>query len=216
MTPGWQEEEVRTIYTEIAPAYEALFPVLSRYDHRVERFLAEAVTPGCRVLDVGCGPGLHTRDLDASVSVTGTDLSPEMLELARQSRPSGEWRVHSYYQPLPEEWGCFDVALAVGCLDFCDDLPRVLAHLAQALKPGGRLLFTALERRLGHEAHEAPTREIPTGGPPVTLHLYTFEEAARAVRSAGLQPRAYVHAPGWVQLTEQRTLWFGWWSVERP
>jgi ubiquinone/menaquinone biosynthesis C-methylase UbiE len=215
MSRDAQEEGVRQVYGEIAQAYEALFPVLHRYEDRVERFLAEAVTPGCRVLDVGCGPGLHTRGLEASVTVVGTDLSPQMLELARRARPAGAWHLHSYLQPIPAGWGRFHVALAIGCLDFCEDLPRVLGHLAAALEPGGRMLFTVLERRPGLEGHEAPTRDVDTAGPTVTLHLYSFEETARAVTGAGLRPCAYVHAPGWVHLTEQRTMWFGWWEVER-
>jgi len=215
MSRDAQEEDVKQVYGEIASAYEALFPVLHRYEGRVERFLAEAVTPGCRVLDVGCGPGLHTRGLDASIDVVGVDLSPEMLELARQARPEGAWHVHSYHRPFPEEWGRFQVVLAIGCLDFCEDLPRVLSHLAATLAPGGRMLFTVLEQRPGFEGHEAPTREVQTAGPAVTLHLYSFEDTARAVVEAGMQPRDYVHAPGWVQLAEERTMWFGWWDVER-
>ncbi|MBU8895789.1 class I SAM-dependent methyltransferase [Corallococcus sp. H22C18031201] len=211
-----QEDAVRQVYEEIAPAYEALFPVLHRYGDRVERFLDDAVTPGCRVLDVGCGPGPHTRALASSVDVVGLDLSPEMLALARRARPTGTWRVHSYHQPVPAELGRFDVALAIGCLDFCHDLPRVLGNFAAALKPGGRMLLTLLERRPGLEAHTSATRVIPTAGPQVTLNLYSFEETARALTQAGLMPRAYAHAPGWVHLTEQRTMWFGWWDVVAP
>ncbi|WNZ62736.1 class I SAM-dependent methyltransferase [Myxococcus sp. MxC21-1] len=210
-----QEEGVKQVYGEIASAYEALFPALHRYEERVERFLAAVVAPGARVLDVGCGPGLHTRGLDVSIAVVGTDLSEDMLALARTARPGGAWHVHSYHQPIPPDWGRFTVALAIGCLDFCDDLPRVLKHLAEALEPGGKLLFTVLERRPGLDGHEAPVQPIQTAGPAVTLHLYSFEETARAVTEAGLLPRTYAHAPGWVQLTEQRTMWFGWWEVER-
>jgi malonyl-CoA O-methyltransferase len=215
MSRDTQEDGVRQAYGEIASEYEALFPVLNLYGDRVERFLAEAVKPGCRVLDVGCGPGLHTRGLEPSVDVVGMDLSPEMLQLARRSRPSGAWHPHSYHQPFPPEWGRFHVALAVGCLDFCKDLPRVLGHLADTLEPGARLLFTVLERRPGLEGHEAPTYEVQTAAPAVSLHFYAFEETARAVTQAGLLPRAYVHAPGWIHLSEQRTMWLGWWDVER-
>jgi SAM-dependent methyltransferase len=211
--PQDNEAHVAQVYGEIAPAYEALFPVLHQYGDRVECFLSEVVTPGCRVLDVGCGPGHLTRGLDGSVDVVGLDVSAEMIELARQGRPSGTYRVHSYHQPVPAELGRFDVALVVGCLDFTSELPRVLGHLAAALKPGGRLLFTVLERRPGLEGHEAAQREIGTAGPSVTLSFYSFEEVAHALASVGLLPHAYAHAPGWVHLSEQRTMFFGWWDV---
>jgi malonyl-CoA O-methyltransferase len=209
------EEHVRQVYGEIAREYEVFFPSLHRYEDRVERFLAEAVTPGCRVLDVGCGPGLLTRGLEGSVEVVGLDLSPEMLELARQGRPSGTWRVHSYHEPIPQELGRFDVVLAVGCLDFCEDVPRVLSHLAAALKPAGRMLFTVLERRPGLDGHEVPRRQVRTAGPEVWVSFPSFEETAAALLPAGLLPLRYTHAPGWVHLTEQKTMYFGWWEVER-
>jgi hypothetical protein len=49
----------------------------------------------------------------------------------------------------------------------------------------------------------------------VTLSFWSFEETAHALASAGLLPRAYAHAPGWVHLSEQRTMFFGWWDVAR-
>jgi malonyl-CoA O-methyltransferase len=215
MAPPRNEEHVRQVYGEIAPAYEVLFPSLHRYEDRVERFLASAVMPGCRVLDVGCGTGLLTRTLEGSVEVVGLDLSPEMLELARQGRPSGTWRVHSYHEPIPQELGRFDVVLAIGCLDFCDDLRLVLNHFASALKPEGRMLFTVLERRPGLDGHEVPRRQVKTAGPAVWVSFPSFEETAAALTTAGLQPHGYTHAPGWVHLMEQRTMYFGWWDVGR-
>lgn len=214
-TTDEQEQGVRRVYGEIAEVYEAFFPSLHRYEGRVERFLGETVAPGRRVLDVGCGPGQLTRELEPTVQVVGLDLSPEMIERARQGRPSGEYRVYSYRDPVPGELGRFDVALAVGCLDFCDDLPRTLGHVSEALKPGGRLLFTVLERRPGLEGHEEAQCQVHTEGQEVTLYFWSFAETARALEAAGLLPRAYEHAPGWVRLREERTMHFGWWDVER-
>ncbi len=69
--------------------------------------------------------------------MVGVDLSPEMIERAREGRPSGDYLVHSYREPLPPSLGRFEVALAVGCLDFCDDLPRTLHHLSEASSRAG-------------------------------------------------------------------------------
>ena len=99
-------------------------------------------------------------EINPSGCTVGLDLSPGMIALARQGRPSGEYRVHSYREPVPGELGRFDVALAVGCLDFCDDLARTLGHLSEALKPGRRLLFTVLER---HHLDERPAAPCPDG-----------------------------------------------------
>jgi malonyl-CoA O-methyltransferase len=214
-TADEQEQGVRRVYGEIADVYEAFFPSLHRYEGKVEWFLGDAVAPGRRVLDVGCGPGQLTRELEPTVQIVGLDLSPEMIQLARRGRPSGEYRVHSYRDPIPGELGRFDVALAVGCLDFCDDLTRTLGHVSEALKPGGRLLFTVLERRPGLEGHEEPRRQIQTADQEVTLYFWSFAETARALEAAGLLPRTYGHAPGWVQLLEERTMHFGWWDVAR-
>ena len=210
-----REEGVRRVYGEIAGAYEAFFPTLHRYEGRVEEFLARTVPGARRVLDVGCGPGHLTRALAPDVRVVGVDLSAEMIERAREGRPSGDYRVHSYRAPLPPELGRFDVALAVGCLDFCDDLARTLRHVSDALEPGGRLLFTVLERRAGLAGHEQARRSIPTAGPEVTLCFWSFEETARALASARLLPLGYAHAPGWMHFSEQRTMYFGWWDVIR-
>jgi ubiquinone/menaquinone biosynthesis C-methylase UbiE len=201
-----EEAAVARVYGEIASAYEVLYPSLHRYGDRVERFLADALKPGMRVLDVGCGPALHTRGLDASVDVVGLDLAPEMLELAKRARPTGTWRMHSYMAPVPEDLGTFDVVLVIGCLDFCDDLLRVMEHLGRVLKPGGRMLFTVLERRTGLEAHEERTRRVRTADTDVTLHLYSAEETARAVEAAGLRVRDYAHGPGWELMAEERVM----------
>src|ERR1700712_5479810 len=48
------------------------------------------LTPGRRVLDVGCGPGRHARALaEAGMEVVGVDISQRFIDLARRDAPSG-------------------------------------------------------------------------------------------------------------------------------
>lgn len=101
---------------------------------------------GERALDVACGTGLIARLAAGQVgpagSVTGIDLSPDMIEVARTT-PSGsdqpiEWRVgDATALPLPD--GGYDVALCQMGLMFMADRPAAVAEMRRVLAPGGRL-----------------------------------------------------------------------------
>ncbi len=50
-----------------------------------------------RVVDLGCGSGLWARHLvDAGYDVTGVDISPDMIQIARQRVPEGEFHTGSF------------------------------------------------------------------------------------------------------------------------
>lgn len=56
-------------------------------DHLVR---ALELTPGSRVLDVGCGPGRHARELARrGIVVHGVDISADFVEIARSDAPAG-------------------------------------------------------------------------------------------------------------------------------
>lgn len=56
-------------------------------------WLAGTLPAGSRILDLGCGTGLPTaRQLaDAGHRVVGIDLSPSMVELARENAPDADF-----------------------------------------------------------------------------------------------------------------------------
>jgi len=211
-----QEQSARALYGEMAALYEALADSVHLYRERVEAFLAAHTGPGARVLDVGCGPGTLTRGLPAAVHVVGLDVAPEMVALAQAGRPGGDWRVHSYYAPLPVAAGTFDVAVAAGCLDACVDMERVLGHLARALRPGGRLLFSVCERRRGVRGHGRRVRRLRWSEPPLELRFWSAAEVRRSLARAGLRVRHHAFAPGFVSEMERLAVHYGWWEVERP
>jgi SAM-dependent methyltransferase len=60
----------------------------------LDRFLG-AMTPGCAILDLGCGSGVPIARyaLDCGFRVTGIDASRAMIDLARERTPGGDWHV---------------------------------------------------------------------------------------------------------------------------
>ncbi len=177
-----------------------------------QRVSAEGRTP--RVLDVGCGPGQVTGDLPGGVEVVGCDVSRGMVARARQARPDGRYFEHDYHEPLPA-MAPVDVALAVGCFEFCRDLARVLGHLGRVMRPGGRLLMSVVERRAGLEGHEVE-RVVLSRRREGTLELRLFglAEVAGAAAKAGWQPVAYRLQRGW---SEAGHTWhYGMWELVWP
>jgi SAM-dependent methyltransferase len=104
--------------------------------------------PGMQVLDLGCGQGRHAVPLAASgLQVTGQDLSPHMLGLARQAAAeagaSVDWR-QADMRDIPDQ-DRYDVVLslfsAFGYFAEDEDNLAVLRAVARCLKPGGRFLL---------------------------------------------------------------------------
>lgn len=105
------------------------------------------LSPGERVLDVGCGGGLDALVAAAAIGphgeVTGVDVTPEMIERADEAAALAPWaRVRFLVADaaaLPFDDDTFDVALSNGCLNLSPQKAEVLAEVHRVLRPGGRL-----------------------------------------------------------------------------
>ena len=106
------------------------------------------VIAGERVLDVGCGSGVVTREIARRVGtggrVVGLDLSPALLRVARELAQEAdlgdriEFREGSVLQlPFPES--SFDAVLCATVLSHVPGGDTAVPELARVLRPGGRV-----------------------------------------------------------------------------
>jgi SAM-dependent methyltransferase len=111
---------------------------------------------GARILDLGCGTGRHAVELARrGYNLVGVDLSRGMLHQA-QAAARGAGVTASWVQADARRFaapGAFDAAVCLceGSFGLVDDGEDPLAHdraiaanLARCLRPGGRLVLTAL------------------------------------------------------------------------
>jgi SAM-dependent methyltransferase len=102
--------------------------------------LAAGTRTAGRVLDVGCGPGVYTNELlDRRWKIWGTDLSPRMLVVAKDSvrnRPGAEFAVGKT-TGLPFADASFDAVICIGVMAYVEDDDKTVAEIARVLKPGG-------------------------------------------------------------------------------
>jgi ubiquinone/menaquinone biosynthesis C-methylase UbiE len=105
-------------------------------------------------LDVGTGPGhlpLMLCDASPTVTVTGIDLSPQMLTIAKRHRDASPHAARIQYQTgdakgLPFADGEFDSVYSNTILHHIPDPRPFLAEVRRVLKPGGCLLVRDLFR----------------------------------------------------------------------
>lgn len=105
------------------------------------------VQPNQRVLDVGCGTGVVaiTAALHAAARVTGADLTPELLEVARENARIGgceiDWH-EADVEKLPFADGEFDVVLSQFGHIFAPRPDVAVGEMLRVLKSGGTIAFS--------------------------------------------------------------------------
>jgi SAM-dependent methyltransferase len=117
---------------------------------------ALGLTPGDRVLDVGCGPGRHALALAAQgIEVLGVDISQRFVDLGNGAVDAGTparfERMDARALPFDAEFdaaislcqGAFGLSGGGGADTAVDPDGAVLDGMARALRPGGRLGVSA-------------------------------------------------------------------------
>jgi ubiquinone/menaquinone biosynthesis C-methylase UbiE len=104
-------------------------------------------TTGLSVVDFACGEGYYTRLVkeQGAGRTLGVDLSPGMIELAREQEartPLGiEYRVADAREPMTDE--PFDLAIAAFLLNYAHnrtELSEMCRAVAASIRPGGRFV----------------------------------------------------------------------------
>jgi SAM-dependent methyltransferase len=150
--------------------------------HHEHLRVAYGISPGDKVVDIGCGTGLTTREAARAAApgrVVGVDVSERMLERARQLTAAerlgnvryelGDAQVHRF------DPARFDVAISRFGTMFFSDPAAAFANIAAALRPEARLVLVvwqrlednewarAIDAELGDEA-QPPQRPRPAVG----------------------------------------------------
>lgn len=106
---------------------------------------------GRRVLDVGCGGGLLSEAMAVrGAVVTGIDLAPELVQVARlhalETGARVDYREISAESLAETDAGSFDLLTCMEMLEHVPDPRSVVSACAQLVKPGGVLVFSTINR----------------------------------------------------------------------
>jgi arsenite methyltransferase len=117
---------------------------------RSETMKQLALSPGERVLDVGCGPGFLCESIAAAVgpygAVTGIDISSDLIALCRSRNPP-QWLSYAVGDAtqIAQADASFDVVVCTQVAEYVPDVDRVVAETFRVLRPGGRAVLVATD-----------------------------------------------------------------------
>lgn len=152
----------------------------------------EYLTPNAKVFEFGCGTGSTAlRHAPFVGHVDATDLSPEMIAIARQKADeAGVSNVNFYTADIasmePQE-ETYDVILGLSILHLVKDKDAVMRKVHRMLKPGG--VFVTSTACLGdHQGYLRPVLSLMRWiGKAPFVATFTQEDLIDAHNRAGFQ-----------------------------
>lgn len=139
-----EEDVVKSAYRRWAPVYDATFGKVSTVGrkHAVDVINQRQG----RVLEVGVGTGLSLAEYGRHLEIVGIDLSPEMLDKARErvanerlSHVTGLHEMDASDLSFPD--ASFDTVVAMYVMTVVPDPEKVMRELARVTKPGGEVIL---------------------------------------------------------------------------
>ncbi|MET8853443.1 methyltransferase domain-containing protein [Amycolatopsis sp. NPDC004625] len=175
-------ETAAEVFDALGTAYEHAFRTATGQLAAITDLLA-ALPPAAKVLDLGAGTGRPTADLLAAAGhdVTGYDVAPKMVEIARSQVPAARFELGDMRE-LSFEDGTWDAITAFFSML---QLPRaeqetMLGRLAGWLKPGGTLVFATVPA-------DVDGVDIVFMGHPVRAYSFTAGRVKELLGAAGLE-----------------------------
>jgi len=146
--------------------------------------------PHHHVLDVGCGIGGATRYLASEVGcrVSGIDLTPEFIDVARQLAEQTGLADKIDYETasaldMPFDDGAFDAAITLHVAMNIHDREGLYREVARVLKPGS--VFCVYDVMKGEA--DGFAYPVPWADTPKTSRLTTPDETAALLTGAGFE-----------------------------
>ena len=159
-----KQQDVIAFFDRLAPSWDA---EMIRDDRIIGAILdAAEITCGVSVLDVGCGTGVLFPDyLNRQVgSLTGIDLSPAMVEIARKKFADSRITVLCGDAAVAAYPSRFDRCVVYNAFPHFPEPEKLIGHLSAQLLSGGRLTIAhGMSRRAIDAHHSGTARKVSVG-----------------------------------------------------
>jgi ubiquinone/menaquinone biosynthesis C-methylase UbiE len=147
------------IFNKLADQYQAKFMNVDMYADTFDNFCNALKKQNAEVLELACGPGNITKYLltkRPDLKILGTDLSLNMIELAKQNNPEAEFLLMDCRDLLALNKK-YDAIMCGFCLPYLskEDALKLIANGSEILNAGGVIYISAIEDANSNSGFEA-------------------------------------------------------------
>jgi 2-polyprenyl-6-hydroxyphenyl methylase/3-demethylubiquinone-9 3-methyltransferase len=126
------------------------------------------------ILDVGCGGGLISLPLATlGAKVDAIDASSENIEAAKLHAKIKKSPVKFICNPIEKHKGSYHAIVCLELIEHVDNLEEFVKNIAEALKPGGKIIFSTINRNPKSYALAIGMAEYVLGWVPKKTHDFS-------------------------------------------
>lgn len=174
----------KEVFGSNASAYGERFMDVSMYAAVLDK-LVTGIPENGHVLEVGCGPGnlsAYLLERLPGIHLTGYDVAPEMVELARVNNPGGVFEVRDVrkIETIPGKYNAVVCGFVLPYLSW-DETWHLLSKLVVSLAPGGLLYLSTME-----DDYSVSGIRISSAGNRLYQYFYTENDLSGWLRQLGM------------------------------
>jgi 2-polyprenyl-3-methyl-5-hydroxy-6-metoxy-1,4-benzoquinol methylase len=137
------------VFDKLADVYQDKYMDVSLYHHSSDLFCDQITLKNAKILELACGPGNITQYLlkkRPDFKILGTDLSPNMVELAKINNPTAEFQLMDCREigRLDQR---YDAIMCGFCLPYLskEEAIQLVQDASELLNPNGVLYISTME-----------------------------------------------------------------------
>ncbi len=174
-------------FDKLAQKYQDKYMDMALYDDTFDIFcqrLNDKDSPS--LFEIGCGPGNISRFLlnqCPQLTLHGTDLAPNMVELAKLNNPNATFEVMDCREIHTVD-NRYDAIMCGFCLPYIskEDAGQLIADASKLLNPEGVIYLSTMEGD-----YEASKFDVSSSGDSVFTHFHRAEHLTRCLHESGFK-----------------------------
>jgi predicted TPR repeat methyltransferase len=172
------------LFNKLAKEYESKFMDVSLYHASFDLFCNSISKQAPSILEIACGPGNITKYLLSKrpdFNITGIDLAPNMLKLAKANNPAAEFEMMDAKE-ISKIQKTFDGVLCGFCLPYLskEEAIKLIADVSGLLHAGGLFYLSTME-----DAYSKSAFKKGSSGEEIFMHYHEAEYLTAALEENG-------------------------------